>query len=136
MNEITYTPGRLAKKIGVSRRTLLRHLEASGLMSHCFRTLNGHLRIPYKNAVQICSPEALAIREVEAPRRPKLRKTPPNHEAENGLLNKPENSPYIGAPENDNYRSKPQERNLAAYYSQVGKAPLNAGITATDLIRY
>ena len=43
MNEITYSPGRLAKKIGVSRDTLMRHLQDTGLISvfKCLTDIGG-----------------------------------------------------------------------------------------------
>jgi len=60
MNEITYTPGRLAKKIGVSRNTVIKHClvrfdthsesfcqngqkdwSNTGLLHHCARSPNG-----------------------------------------------------------------------------------------------
>ena len=40
MNEITYSPGRLAKKFGVSRGTLMNHLHDTGLIHQCFQMEN------------------------------------------------------------------------------------------------
>ncbi len=68
MNEITYSPGRLAKKIGVSRNTVKNHLYNSGLISQCYRSQNGYLQIPYRVAALMSSAEALAIREPQEPR--------------------------------------------------------------------
>ena len=49
-DEITFTPGRLAKKLGISKGTLLNHLRGTGLIEQCYVTQHGHWRIPYSLA--------------------------------------------------------------------------------------
>lgn len=72
--EITYTLGKLSKKIGVSRDYLLKHLRETGLISECFRDRNRYLRIPYSVVIRISGPEALSEQKKHLPRNT----SPPN----------------------------------------------------------
>lgn len=138
--EITYTPGRLAKKIGVSRSTLMNHLRNSGLISQCSRTPNGYLRIPYHIAVEICSPEALAIREIEASRKP-------NRVRMGGQQSLPESEAVGNSRAADASRIAADEPlvrtsrtnplfSQSTDYAQIGRTLRKAGITLKDVINY
>lgn len=59
--EITYSPGRLAKRLGISRMSLMNHLRAANLMPRCYQDENGWWRIPYSVAIEIAGPEALTV---------------------------------------------------------------------------
>lgn len=80
--EITYTLGKLSKKIGVSRDYLLKHLRETGLIAKCSRDHNRYLRIPYSIAIRISGPEALSTQRQHLPRntspqKPQSRPFPP-----------------------------------------------------------
>ncbi len=59
--EISYTPGRLGKKLGISKPTIMAHLKQTGLIKDCFRDDNFWWRIPHSVALKICSAESLAV---------------------------------------------------------------------------
>lgn len=66
--EISFTPGRLANKLGIGKSTLKKHLEDSGLIEECFYDDHGWLRIPYSTACKMATPEAVAIKRERRPR--------------------------------------------------------------------
>ena len=150
MNEITYSPGRLAKKIGVSRDTLMRHLRNTGLIYQCFQTDNRYWRIPYNVAAEIASPEALSLRQKEAPRhRPKEESDAPGRERGTGAFKSRLKADQAEAEIFSNAKTttkRPKSRveiltqprddnNLAEHYGQIGKVLRQAGITLADLVR-
>lgn len=59
--ELTYTAGKLGRKLGVSREKIRDSLEKLGLMKDCYKDQNGWLQIPYSVAVQLSSEAALAV---------------------------------------------------------------------------
>ena len=60
-DDFTYSPRILAKKMGVSKMTLTRHLKDTGLIKQCHQDDNGWWRIPQSVALKFCSAETLAI---------------------------------------------------------------------------
>ncbi len=60
-DDFTYSPGILAKKMGVHTQTVKRHLKKTGLLRQCYRDDNGWLRIPQSVALKFVSAETLAI---------------------------------------------------------------------------
>lgn len=122
-DEITYTPGRLAKKLGISKGTLMNHLRATGLIDQCYVTRHGHWRIPYSVAVRISSAEALSIPTPT----PVSRQTIPQFASEASQRNRGKVSPsFVNEP-------KPVS---VPDYAQIGRSLRRAGITMKDLIKY
>ena len=123
MNEITYSPGILSKKVGISRHTLMRHLHETGLIYQCYRTNNNrYWRIPYNVAMEIANPEALALREKEAPRHlPKARPPEPPLERQKTRVE------ILTQPKDDT--------NLAQHYGDIGKVLRQAGVTLKHLLQ-
>ena len=121
MDEITYTPGRLAKKLGISKATLMRHLRKTGLIDQCVLTQHGHWRIPYSLAVKISSPEALTVS-------PRKVSEAPHHKSRGQSL-------QVSPSSVDTSQPKAVGVGLPDY-RQIGKTLRKAGFTMTDLIRY
>ena len=131
MKLLTYTPGRLAKKLGVSKTRLMNHLRKTGLINQCFLSEYGHWQIPYSVAARISSAEALAVPPPtprgtgEVPRRRNKHAVFNGTEARQPLPNqKQQDLQFITPP-----YSQPN-------YRQIGKTLRGAGTTMTDLIKY
>ncbi len=60
-DDFSYSPGILAKKMGVHTNTVKAHLRKTGLIKQCYRDDDGWLRIPQSVALKFCSAETLAI---------------------------------------------------------------------------
>ena len=60
--EISYSPGRLARRLGISKPTIMAHLKQTGLIKDCFRDDNRWWRVPHSVALKICSAESLAVK--------------------------------------------------------------------------
>lgn len=126
MDEITYSPGMLAKKYGISRRTLMRHLKETGLIKQCVRKPNGRWRIPYSIAAGIGDAGALAIITTRQPRRNKPEIT------KEIVVNPPRIPPRTPA---DILLQKKDYDNLARYYKEIGTVLQNAGVTMGDMLK-
>ena len=156
MNEITYSPGRLAKKIGVSRMTLMRHLHETGLIYQCYQVNNNrYWRIPYNVAAEIANPEALSLREKEASRHPRFHRSrfyPDSRDgpakrdsdsvSENSASRKNRNRKAEDVPPPQRPKSRVDvltqprdDENSPQYYSNIGKILRKAGVTINDLIQ-
>ena len=131
-DEITYTPGRLAKKLGISKSKLMRHLRDTGLIEQCRLTQSGHWQIPYSVAARISSVEALSAPSPT----PISRQT----RARNNRGNEPKepksffNSQTKPISEFTNARSGLMVS--IPNYAQIGKTLRQAGVTMVDLIKY
>ena len=125
-DEITSSPGRLAQKIGISRRTLMRHLEDTGLISQCFRDVNNCWRLPSRIAEKVASANALTIPDPPPQRRPAQSNrgkysddytrtganTPPRPKTRLEILTQPR-----------------EDNNLPQSYRQVGEVLRQAGVS-------
>ena len=60
-HDFTYSPGILAKKMGVHTQTVKRHLKKTGLIKQCYQDDNNWLRIPQSVALKFVSAEILAV---------------------------------------------------------------------------
>ncbi|MBC8459435.1 MAG: hypothetical protein H8D67_15710 [Deltaproteobacteria bacterium] len=60
-DDFTYSPGILAKKMGVNISTVKKHLKDTGLIKQCHQDDNGGWRVPQSVALKFCSAETLAI---------------------------------------------------------------------------
>ena len=132
MKEITYSPGRLAKKIGMSRDTLMRHLQETGLILQCFQMPNGYWRIPYRVVMEIAGPEVLAMNLLPAPRQTRKR--------ENEQVKQPVGTVEPGVPIKEPKKNRrvdilTSNDDSTEHYAQVGKVLRGAGLTMSDLIR-
>ena len=123
-DEITYTPGRLAKKLGISKSKLMRHLRATKLIEQCRLTQSGHWQIPYSVAVRISSAEALSLKtEGRGEKKAGGDKVPKSRQTVSSSYMSPSAQPKVS-----NY-TQPN-------YAQIGKTLRRAGVTMIDLIRY
>lgn len=122
LDEISYSTGKLGKKIGVSRTTIVKHLKESGLIDECYTTPRGHIRIPYSVAARIAAPEALAV-STPTPTTLAIVKVPRGRK----LLNP------------DQQRKKeipPPPQPPQPSYAQIGRMLRVAGVSMADLIKY
>lgn len=127
-DKITYTPGRLAKKLGVSKSKLMNHLRKTGLIDQCWLTERGYWQIPYNIAVRISSAEALAV------------STPVTRQ----IIKEPrqlyDDARQFPSPEIAGARGLSQKRQDVQYhqpdYAQIGRTLQKAGITMTGFIKY
>ncbi len=60
-DDFSYSPGVLAKKMGVTKMTVTRHLKKTGLIKQCYQDDNNWWRIPQSVALKFVSAETLAI---------------------------------------------------------------------------
>lgn len=60
-DDFTYSPGILAKKMGVHVSTVKKHLKDTGLIKQCYKDDNNWLRIPQSVALKFVAAETLAI---------------------------------------------------------------------------
>ena len=145
--EISYTPGRLAKKLGVSKPTVMAHLKKTGLIKDCFRDDNWWWRIPHSVALKISSAESLAV---NVPRKQSRKKKSSKRRddffdkelEELGLLGFDE---YEEAPRRNAVRQRKQDpRSQAAEKVDedfercklVTNVLLNAGYTVADIMNF
>ena len=126
--EITYTIGRLSKKLGMSSTPLRRHLESSGLIAECYRDVRGWLRIPYSTALRLTGGDENAL-AIQKPNRGKGRKRVDPEIEE--LFEKP--SQAKGKKQRKAPRAMPTSDRFA-YYQEVGKMLARAGVTAKDIL--
>lgn len=117
-NKIAYTPGRLAKKLGVSKGKLMKHLRETGLIEECFASETGRWQIPYSVAVRISSVETLAL--------PTTPVTRSRRKADAGEIQSRNGTSY--------QRQQTFPPNYD--YAQIGKTLRVAGVTMPDLIKY
>ena len=120
-DEITYTPGRLAKKLGISKSKLMRHLRDTGLIEQCRLTKGGHWKIPYSLAARISSVEALSV---PFSRRPSV--------DQEGRQTMPRNFSQKVSPSSVN---EPKPVSIPDY-AQIGRSLRRAGVTMKDLLKY
>lgn len=118
MDKIAYTPGRLAKKLGVSKGKLMNHLRETGLIEECFASETGRWQIPYSVAVRISSAETLAL--------PTTPVTRSRRKADRSSLSSTNGTSY--------QRQQTFPPNYD--YAQIGKTLRVAGVTMPDLIKY
>ena len=132
--EIAYTPGRLARKIGISKSALMKHLRVTELIKQCWVTEGGHWRIPYSVAVQISSAEALtAMPRTERPgRRKRKSATIDNRQS---TIDNPFTS-FEGKPGDRRQGPPTQPIYHEPNYREIGKALSRTGITLPTLARY
>lgn len=140
---ITYLPGALADKLGISKQRLVRHLKETGLIMYCQRTERGHLRIPYSVAVQLVdSPAVLAISPPTRITREVL-EVPPIKRSRH--INTEQAAVEVKPSRRDGFTSSttvnqpklmPQPNYQQSNYQQIGKTMRMAGIKLVDLIRY
>ena len=152
MNEITYTPGRLSKKIGISRYALMRHLRDTGLIHQCFQRENGYWQIPYKVVMEIAGPEVLVMNQPPARRRKRTSQTtqiineqvkqPVATEGSSIPLHRPirpgvpaGETPAKAANKNRRVDILTRNEDSTEHHTQIGKVLRWAGITMSDLIR-
>lgn len=142
MNEITYSPGRLAKKIGVSRDTLMNHLHDTGLIHQCFQMENGYWRIPYKVVIEIAGPEVLTTTQPPVPRRKKtsprngIRKQPvPDEQIKQPVATVRPGVPIREPSKNRRVDILTSNDDSPEHHTQMGEVLRWAGITMSDLIR-
>ena len=121
--EITYTTGTLAKKLGISKSRLMRHLHATGLIEQCGLTKGGHWRIPYSIAARISSAEALSL---PLPTPISRQTMPRNNRGSNNR--RKVSPPVVNEP-------KPVSVSVPDY-AQIGRALRQAGITMADVVKY
>jgi len=123
-DEITYTPGRLARKLGFSKTKLMKHLRATGLIEQCRLTQGGHWQIPYSVAARISSVEALS-----APSPTPISRQRQTRKASPPLVNEPK-------PVSEFTNARSGLMVSIPNYAQIGKALRQAGVTMVDLIKY
>ena len=128
-DEITFTPGRLARKLGISKSKLMRHLRDTGLIEQCWLTKGGHWRIPYSLAVRISSVEALSVQLPKS-----IQEVPRNKEFNQKV------SPLSissGRSPDAASRNEPKSVDISLpNYAQIGRSLRRAGVTMRDLIKY
>jgi hypothetical protein len=117
----------------------MRHLRHTGLIYHCFQTDNGYWRIPYHVAAEIASPEALSLRQKEAPRhRPKEESDElwrlKAHLAEAEMVSRGKPTPQRPKTRVEILTQPRDDNNLPQYYRQIGKVLQDAGVTLKDML--
>ena len=122
--EITFTPGRLAKKLGISKSKLMKHLRETGLIDQCFLTQRGHWKIPYSLAARISSVEALSL--------PSVNKT----EGEGRKHKKANNTAQSQVPFQNRGTPTAQPSYTQPNYAQIGRTLRQAGVTMPTLLKY
>ena len=120
--KIAYTPGRLAKKLGVSKGKLMKHLRETGLIEECFASETGRWQIPYSVAVRISSVETLAL--------PTTPVTQSRRKADAGEIQSRNGTSY------QRQQTFPPQVRPNYDYAQIGKTLRAAGVTMPDLIKY
>lgn len=137
-DKIAYLPGLLAHKLGIGKGTLMKHLRATGLIEHCWRTKYSW-RIPYEVALQIASPEILAGpppgRRKRSSRLPQVRGESGSQKPASGVGEL--TVAFSGTKKNERQLepNKPA-RAILPDYRQIGKMLRQAGVTMPDLIKY
>ena len=128
--QISYSPGRLAKKIGVSKSTLMRHLKSSGLINECYRSHSGWWRIPYCTACRLATPEALAQEPQRdtTPRKQRKNRAPV---AENFRTSRSASEKEAFE---DNIKDKMDKQ--FQHYQSLARLLIQSGVTVTDLFEW
>lgn len=140
-DEITYTPGRLARKLGVSKSKLMKHLRATGLIDQCYVTQHGHWQIPYSLAAKISSVEALNTPRQTMPRThhgfdtkgyESLQATQPKgSKIASGLPRSSQRNQKVSP----SFVNEPKPVHIPDY-TQIGRSLRRAGVTMKDLLNY
>lgn len=132
MDKIAYTPGRLAKKLGVSKGKLMNHLRETGLIEQCFASKSGRWQIPYSVALRISSAETLALptTPVTRSRRKADAGEIQSRKADRSSLSSTNGTSY------QRQQTFPPQVRPNYDYAQIGKTLRVAGVTMPDLIKY
>ena len=127
--EISFTPGRLANKLGIGKSTLKKHLEASGLIEECFYDEHGWLRIPYSTACKIAPPEAVATKRERRPRK----RTVSKKDLTARLFEGTNIGESKGIVRSDPEKTRADEMNQ---YQLLAQALTRSGVTIKDLMEW
>jgi len=128
IKQVTYSPGKIAKKMGISRDTLLKHLKVTKLIDQCIYDDNGWIRVPYDIVMQVAGPDILQSNQTRQQRKQKAKK--PAHILLPGAQEKITPTEI----KEKEIEKPPQAVKDQAPYRQLSQALVQAGITVKDLM--
>jgi len=141
--EITFTPGRLAKKLGISKSKLMKHLRETGLIDQCFLTQRGHWKIPYSLAARISSVEALSLPSVNKTEGEGRKHKKANNTAQSQVpfqnRGTPTAQPSYTQLNAEGFTASPKipvQPLSPPNYAQIGRTLRQAGVTMPTLLKY
>lgn len=130
----SYSPGQLAKKLGVHRQTVKNYLKQSGLEKQCYRDDNNWLRIPASVAIKFVPAESLAL-QLKHDKKKKKKKVDDSPDANfQDIISELGMSGYDEAP-----KKRPPPKSLTPAEKQHAKMlelMRLAGLTTNDVLAF
>jgi hypothetical protein len=129
VKEIRLQPGRLARKLGISKDKLMSELKRTGLIYKCVRDEKGWLWIPWSVAIELVGAESLAVE-------PKRRKARSRKKKQDDFDREVEELFRPSQPVQFRRGYNRRMAELERHSRQVAEKLVRAGVTIEDILTW